>query len=280
MNAGLVGVLLPVAFDEYFARILHGIAEAAYERRLRLMLWPTRHEHAREVALLEELRGSTDGAILVLPEQSSEELVQARSDGYPLVVIDPLAPLDPAIPLVSAAHESGGEQAMQHLLDLGHRRIAAITGPPGWVATEQRRRAYRGTLEAAGIPFDAGLELEADFDFEPGTQAAAVLLDLDPPPTAIFAFSDMIAVGAMRAARARGIGIPDEVSIVGFDDSAYASVVQPALTTVRQPLAEMGSTAIDLLLRLIRKEAVDTLHLEPFTRLVVRETTAPPRVGG
>jgi LacI family transcriptional regulator, galactose operon repressor len=280
MKAGLVGVLLPVVYDEYFARILHGVADAAYERRLRLMLWPTRHEHAREVALLEELRGSTDGAILVLPEHSSEELVAAGAGGYPLVVIDPLAPLDAGIPSVSAAHESGGEQAMQHLLDLGHRRIAAITGPPGWVATERRRRAYRGALAAAGIPFAAALELEADFDFEPGAQAAAVLLELDPPPTAIFAFSDMIAVGAMRAARARGIGIPDQLSIVGFDDSAYASVVQPALTTVRQPLAEMGATAVDLLLRLIRKEAVDTLHLEPFTRLVVRETTAPPRLGG
>jgi LacI family transcriptional regulator, galactose operon repressor len=280
MKAGLVGVLLPVVFDEYFARILHGVADAAYERRLRLMLWPTRHEHAREVALVQELRGSADGAILILPEHSSEELVAARSGGYPLVVIDPLAPLDASIPSVSAAHESGGEQAMQHLLELGHRRIAAITGPPGWVATEERRRAYRGALAAAGIPFDAALELEADFDFEPGTQAAAVLLELDPPPTAIFAFSDMIAVGAMRAARARGIGIPDQLSIVGFDDSAYASVVQPALTTVRQPLAEMGTTAVDLLLRLMRNEAVDTLHLEPFTRLVVRETTAAPRLGG
>jgi DNA-binding LacI/PurR family transcriptional regulator len=278
--AGRVGVLVPVVYDEYFARILHGIADAAYEHRLRLTLWPTRHEHAREVALLDELREATDGAILVLPEHSSEELVAALSDGYPAVVVDPLAPLDARIPSVSAAHASGAEQAMQHLLELGHRRIAAITGPPGWVASEERRRAYRGALAAAGIPFDSGLELEADFDFEPGTQAAAVLLDLDPPPTAIFAFSDMIAVGAMRAARARGIGIPDELSIVGFDDSAYATVVHPALTTVRQPLNEMGVNAVGLLLRLMRREAVDTLHLEPFTRLIVRETTARPRLGG
>jgi LacI family transcriptional regulator len=278
--AGRVGVLLPVVFDEYFARILHGVADAAYEHRLRLMLWPTRHEHAREVALLDELREATDGGILVLPEHSSEELVAALSDGYPLVVVDPLAPLDARIPSVSAAHAAGAEQAMQHLLELGHRRIAAITGPPGWVASEERRRAYRGALAAAGVPFDAALELEADFDFEPGTQAAAVLLDLDPPPTAIFAFSDMIAVGAMRAARARGIGIPDELSIVGFDDSAYATVVHPALTTVRQPLNEMGVTAVELLVRLMRKEAVDTLHLEPFTRLIVRETTARLRLGG
>jgi LacI family transcriptional regulator len=244
------------------------------------MLWPTHHEHAREVALLDELREATDGGVLVLPEHSSEELVAALSDGYPVVVIDPLVPLDDRIPSVSAAHASGAEQAMQHLLELGHRRIAAITGPPGWVATEERRRAYRGALAGAGIAFDPALELEADFDFEPGTQAAAALLELDPPPTAIFAFSDMIAVGAMRAARARGIAIPDELSIVGFDDSAYATVVHPALTTVRQPLAEMGATAVDLLVRLMGTEVVDTLHLEPFTRFVVRETTARPRFGG
>ena len=278
--AGRVGVLVPVVFDEYFARILHGVADAAYEHRLQLMLWPTRHEHAREVALLDELREATDGGILVLPEHSSEELVAAFSGGYPLVVVDPLAPLDARIPSVSAAHAAGAEQAVQHLVELGHRRIAAITGPPGWVASEERRRGYRGALAAAGLPFDAALELAADFDFEPGTQAAAVLLDLDPRPTAIFAFSDMIAVGAMRAARARGIRIPEELSIVGFDDSAYATVVDPALTTVRQPLNEMGVTAVDLLLRLLREEVLDTLHLEPFTRLIVRETTAGLRLGG
>jgi LacI family transcriptional regulator len=275
-----VGVLVPVVFDWYFARILHGIADAVYEHRLRLMLWPTRHEHAREVALLNELREATDGAVLVLPEQSSDELLAALSDHYPLVVVDPLVQIDVRIPSVAAANASGGEQAMQHLLELGHRRIAAITGPPGWVATEERRQAYRGALTAAGIAFDPALELEADFDFEPGDQAAAVLLELDRPPTAIFAFSDMIAIGAMRAARSRGIRIPDELSLVGFDDSAYATVVHPPLTTVRQPLAEMGATGVDLLVRLMRNETVDTLHLESFTRLVARDTTAPPRPVG
>jgi LacI family transcriptional regulator len=275
-----IGVLVPVVFDEYFARILHGIAEAAYDHRLRLLLWPTRHEHAREVALLDEIRHATDGAVLVLPEASSEDLLERVSETFPVVVVDPLVPLDARIPSVVVANASGAEQAMRHLLELGHRRIAAITGPPGWVATEERRRAYRDALASAGIPFDSALELEADFDFEPGAQAASVLLELDEPPTAIFAFSDMIAVGAMRVARSRAVGIPDDLSVVGFDDSAYATVVHPALTTVRQPLAEMGATAVDLLMRLMGNETVDTLHLEPLTRLVVRETTSTPRVGG
>ena len=205
--------------------------------------------------------------------------VCAFFDRYPLVVVDPRVRLDARVPSVAAANASGVEQAMQHLLELGHRRIAAITGPPGWVATEERRQAYRDALAAAGIDFDPALELEADFDFEPGSQAAAALLELDRPPTAIFAFNDMIAIGAMGTARSRGIRIPDELSIVGFDDSAYATVVHPALTTVRQPLAEMGATAVDLLVRLMQEETVDTLHLEPFTRLVVRDTTTTPRPG-
>jgi LacI family transcriptional regulator len=274
-----VGVLIPVVFDWYFARILHGVADAVYEHRLRLMLWPTRHEHERELALLSELREATDGGVVILPEQSSDELLAALSDDYPLVVVDPLVRVDARIPSVAAANAAGAEQAMQHLLELGHRRIAAITGPPGWVATEERRQAYRGALADAGIAFDPALELEADFDFESGAQAAAVLLELDQPPTAIFAFNDMIAIGAMGTARLRDVSVPDELSIVGFDDSAYAAVVHPALTTVRQPLAEMGATAVDLLVRLMRKETVDTLHLEPFTRLVVRETTTPPQPG-
>ena len=275
-----VGVLVPVVFDWYFARILHGVADAVYEHRLELMLWPTRHEHAREVALLDQLRETTDGAVLVLPEQSGDELLAALPDRYPLVVVDPLMGIDARIPSVAAANASGAEQAMQHLLDLGHRRIAAITGPPGWVATEERRQAYRGALTAAGIGFDPALELEADFDFEPGAQAGAALLELEQPPTAIFAFNDMIAIGVMQAARSRDITIPGDLSIVGFDDSDYATVVHPALTTVRQPLAEMGATAVDLLVRLMREEHVDTLHLEPFTRLVVRDTTTTPRLGG
>jgi LacI family transcriptional regulator len=276
-DARRVGVLIPVVYDWYFARILQGVADAVYEHRLRLLLSTARHEHAREVALLAELREAADGIVLVLPEESSAELLSVHAAGYPLVVVDPRVPLDPGVPSVAAANAAGAEQAMQHLLDLGHRRIAAITGPPGWTATEERRRAYRAALASAGIPFDPELELDADFDFEPGAQAATVLLGHVRRPTAIFAFNDTIAIGAMRAARACGVAVPDELSIVGFDDSDYATIVQPALTTVRQPLAEMGTTAVDLLLRLMQKQAVDTLHLEPFTRLIVRDTTAPPR---
>ena len=143
-RTGLLGVIVPILYDLYFSALLAGAAEVAYEHETRLVLSPTLHEHAREVSLLDRLmHGLTDGALIVLPEESSAELELALDDDYPFVVVDPLMPLDERIPSVAAAHRSGADQAMEHLLALGHRRIAAITGPPGWVATEERLAGYQ-----------------------------------------------------------------------------------------------------------------------------------------
>jgi LacI family transcriptional regulator, galactose operon repressor len=277
---GLVGVLVPLVYDLYFSAILSGVAEGAYEHGLQLLLSPTLHEHAREASVLDRLRSVTDGALIVLPEESSAELELAVSDAYPFVVIDPLMPLDRRVPAVAAEHEAGARDAMRHLLGLGHRRIAAITGPPGWLATEARLRSYLAALTDAGIAPDPVLQVTSDFEFAPGMAAAATLLALPDPPTAIFAFNDAIALGAMRAARDRGIRVPEDLSVVGFDDIKYAAMVTPALTTVRQPLADMGHTAVSLLIRLLEHEPLDTLHLAVATRLAVRESTAPPRPSG
>ena len=202
-RTGLVGVLVPLVYPVYFSAILSGAAEALYEQELRLVLSPTHHEHDREVSLLDRLmHGLTDGALIVLPEESSEELTRLLDEGYRFVVVDPLRPLDERIPSVSAAHAAGADQAMQHLLGLGHRRIAAITGPRGWVATEDRRRGYLAALAAAGIVPDPALEVESNFEIVGGVEAAGALLDLDEPPTAIFAFNDNLAIGVIQAARA------------------------------------------------------------------------------
>jgi LacI family transcriptional regulator, galactose operon repressor len=273
-----VGVLIPYVRGGYFPEILEGIAEAVYEHGLRLVLSPTQHEHSREVSLLDRLmQGATHGAVVVLPEETTEELEQALNDRHPFVVVDPLLPLGDRIPTVSVAYRSGVEQAMEHLLTLGHRRIAAITLPPGWLATEERRAAYHASLAAAGIRPEPAFEVASDPQVGPGVQAAAALLDLLEPPTAIFAFNDSIAFGALRAARDRGLRVPEDLSVVGFDDIEPATLVTPALTTVHQPLSEMGRTAVNVLVRLLEGRASETPHIELATRLVVRESTAPPR---
>ena len=277
-RTGLVGLLVPLVYPVYFSAILAGASEALHENDQRMVLSPTGHEHAREVSLIDRLmHGLTDGALIVLPEESSEELTRLLDGGYRFVVVDPRLRLDDRIPSVSAAHAFGADQAMRHLLELGHRRIAAITGPRGWVATEDRRRGYHAALAGAGILPDPGLEIESDFEITGGREAAGKLLDLAEPPTAILAFNDNLAIGTVQAARTRGVRVPEDLSVVGFDDVELATIVSPALTTVRQPLAEMGRTAVSLLTRLLEGQRIETLHIELGTRLVVRDSTGPLR---
>jgi LacI family transcriptional regulator, galactose operon repressor len=274
-RTGLVGVTLPILEAAYFAVIVSGTAEALYEHDMRIVLCPTLHQHEREVTLLDRLmHGTTDGAVLMLPEESNAELRALQETGYPFVVVDPRVQLDQGIPSVSAANASGARAATEHLLSLGHRRIGAILGPPDWMASTERLNGYRSALAAAGVLPAAELVVESDFSIESGEEAAAALLDLPERPTAIFGFNDNVAIGALRAAAAHGLTVPDDLSVVGFDDSEESGLVTPALTTVRQPLAEMGRMAVSLLLRLLDHQRVEAMSIELATRLVVRDSTA------
>jgi LacI family transcriptional regulator, galactose operon repressor len=276
-RTGLVGVTLPIVEAAYFAVIVSGAAEALYEHDMRIVLCPTLHQHEREVTLLDRLmHGTTDGAILMLPEESNTELRALLETGYSFVVVDPRVQLDEGIPSVSAANASGARAATEHLLSLGHRRIAAIMGPADWMASTERLNGYRSALAAAGVLPALDLVVESDFSIESGEAAAGALLDLPEPPTAIFGFNDNVAIGAQRAAARRGLRLPDDLSVVGFDDSEQSGLVSPGLTTVRQPLAEMGRMAVSLLLRLLDHQRVEAMSIELATRLVVRESTAAP----
>jgi LacI family transcriptional regulator len=276
-RSGILAVLMPLGYDVYFGAILAGVTDAAYENGLRLSIASTRHEHPREVQLLAQLSDMTDGALIILPEQSGDELERALTDDYPVVVIDPLVPLGDRIPSVAAAHRRGALQAIDHLVALGHRRIGVISGPPGWMATEERREGWRQALGGAGIQVDPVLFVEADWELGPGAAAAAQLLELDDPPTAIFGFNDAIAIGAIKAAQERGLRVPEDVSIVGFDDLPHATIVTPPLTTIRQPLAEMGRAGVGLVVRLLDSGRTEAPQIELPTRIIVRESTAPPR---
>jgi LacI family transcriptional regulator len=272
---GLVGVTMPMVHPGYFAQILSGASEALLEHGLRAVLCPTRHSHERETSLIERLSGGdADGAVLVLPEESPAELQALAQHGFPFVVVDPRTEVPDGIPVVCAAHSSGATQATRHLLSLGHRRIGAICGPRGWVATQERLRGFYGALAGAGVLPDESLVQYANFRIDSGRAAAGALLDLPDPPTAVFAFNDSMAIGAMQEAAARGLRVPDDWSVVGFDDTVEAAVVVPALTTVRQPLAELGRTAVSVLLRQLDNRRFEPLRIELETRLVPRDSTA------
>jgi len=271
---GLIGVTMPFVNPGYFAQILAGAAEALYEQGLRAVICPTRHSHEREISLLDQLAsGDADGAVLVLPEESADELSALAEHGFPFVVVDPRTEVPDGIPVVRAAHSSGATQATRHLLALGHRRIGVICGPSGWVATAERLRGYYGGLAAAGVLPDKSLVRYSNFRIDGGRQETAALLDLPDPPSAVFAFNDSMAIGAMQEAAARGLRIPEDVSVVGFDDTVEAAVVVPALTTVRQPLAELGRTAVSVLMRQLHNRSFEPLRIELETRLVLRDST-------
>ena len=275
-RTGLIGLTVPYMLDNYIAQILTGATEAAYERDARLVVCPTRFEHDREVSLLTRLmHGTTDGALLILPSETPAELTALQRQGYPFVVVDPATPLDDAIPVVAAANWTGGKTATAHLIALGHRRIGVITGRRNEIASRDRLAGYHSALLAVELAADPALLVESDFSIDGGWRAARRLLARHQPPTAIFAFNDNMAVGALRAARELGLDVPGRLSVVGFDDVENASLVTPALTTVRQPLQEMGRVATGILYRLIDDQPLDVTRIELSTRLVVRASTAP-----
>jgi len=276
-RTGHVGLTIPLMRGDYFAAILEGALEAVYEEDMQLVLYTTLHEHDREVSVLERLSdGATDGAIILLPLESSGELVALQESGFPFVVVDPRIPLDDGIPAVSAAHRAGALAATEHLLSLGHRRIGHISGPGGWAATTERIEGYQSALAVAGVLPTSELIVEGNFESPTGVAAANVLLDLPDPPTAIFAANDNMAAGVLQVAHERGLRVPGDLSVVGFDDADLATILSPGLTTVRQPLAELGRTGVNLLTRMLEKQRVETLRVELATRLVVRESTGPP----
>jgi LacI family transcriptional regulator len=279
-RTGLAGVTLPVINSDYYATMLNAIAESLYAIDMRLVACPSAELHDREHSLLDVLAdGTTDGGILILPFESPEELEALRRRGYPFVVLDTRGPVPDGIPTVSASHASGAQVAVEHLLELGHRRIAAITGHPVLAATSGRLAGYRAALAAHGLLVPDELLRQGVHTLDSGHTAAAELLDLAEPPTAIFAFNDWMAIGAVHAALERGLRVPEDISVVGFDDADAAKVVRPHLTTVRQPIEEMARLAVTMLRGLLEGQELATWRVELAATLVVRDSTAPPRAG-
>src|SRR2546422_707402 len=219
-RTGMIGLTLPLVADAYFGPMLSGAAEALYERDMRIVLAATLHEHDREVSLVERLmRGTTDGAILMLPEESAEELLLLQRQGFPFVVVDPREPPPDGIACVAAMHASGAKQATEHLLGLGHRRIGAIAGAPGWYATEERLIGFRAALAGAGMLLDPDLVAYSDWRMPRGTEAAEQLLSLPDPPPAIFGFNGRLAI--VVGLVAGGIAIGAALALGGAPRNAY-----------------------------------------------------------
>ncbi|MFG2825280.1 LacI family DNA-binding transcriptional regulator [Kitasatospora sp. NPDC048365] len=272
---GAVLVRCPYLLTDYFGVILSAVAEALDAHGRQLVL--NAGEAARDARVLAELPGRRDiaGALLILPVEESEELAELRRRDVPFVVIDPRTPVPRDIAAVSAAHFAGARNVAAHLVGLGHRRIGLINGPSEWLASSSRLAGHTSALAEVGVLVDPALVTSIEPTSDWGYTAARRLLDLPERPTALAAFNDKAAVGALRAAHERGLRVPEDLSVTGFDDLYLSRSSVPMLTTVRQPLEELGGMAVSLLLRLMEGRTVEALHVELATELVVRGSTGP-----
>jgi LacI family transcriptional regulator len=275
-RSGLVDLVFNGLDSPWAVEILRGVEEWGAVHSTGVAVSAVRHGDARPSSWTSALAShDTDGIILVTSELTGAQLSQLRSAGIPLVVIDPVNPPPPDIPSVGATNWAGGLAATEHLLSLGHRRIGAIAGPGDYLCSRARIDGYRSALERAGITFAPELVRNGDFQHEGGFARGGELLDLPEPPTAIFAGSDQQAFGVYEAARQRGLRVPEDLSVVGFDELPVTRWASPPLTTIRQPLYEMGRTAAQMLGELIENVMLRANRIELSTELIVRESTSP-----
>ena len=227
-RSGLIDLVFNGLDSPWAVEIIRGVEEWGTAHHTGVAVSAVRHGNARPASWTSTLAShDTDGVILVTSELTRAQLEQLRSGAIPLVVVDPVNPPDAGLPSVGATNWAGGLAATEHLLSLGHRRVAAITGPADFLCSLARVDGYRSALERAGVAFDQALVRYGDFEHEGGFARAVELLELPDRPTAIFAGSDQQAFGVYEAARQRGLRVPQDVSVVGFDDLPVARWVSP-----------------------------------------------------
>ncbi|MDW5325938.1 LacI family DNA-binding transcriptional regulator [Plantactinospora sp. KLBMP9567] len=275
-GASLIDLIFNDLDSPWAVEIIRGVEDVAHASGVGTVVSAIHRRSTSTRQWLQNLRTrATDGVILVASDLAPPVHAELRRLNVPMVLVDPAGVPHLDIPTIGATNWAGGLRATEHLLSLGHRRIGFIAGPPRLLCSRARLDGYRAALDAAGIPLRDELIVPGDFYHESGYSGGAALLDLDEPPTAIFASSDQMAFGAYEAVRRRGLRVPDDVSVVGFDDLPEARWASPPLTTVRQPLAEMGLLAARTVLRLAGGEPLDTPRVELSTDLVVRDSSAP-----
>lgn len=272
----VIGLLVHSLSTSYIGEIVRGIDFELEAANYDLMLYTTHRRKMKESAYVATItRGMADGLLLVLPRNSAEYLRSLRAREFPYILIDHQGNGDYERS-VGATNWQGAYDATQYLITLGHRRIGFVTGAMDLGCSVERLAGYNEALARHGIPSDPDLIRDGDFFQPSGFAAGAALLALPEPPTAIFASNDEMAFGVMAAARGCGRRIPQDLSVVGFDDIPQAALSYPPLTTVRQPLENMGRVATRMLIELIADPQLQIERVALPTELVVRASCQAP----
>jgi LacI family transcriptional regulator len=275
-RSNIIGLLAPAIDNGYISEIVAGIDQELAQWSYDLMLYTTHRYAGKEAFYVKTIaNGLVDGLILVVPLATENYLEALPNRDFPYVLIDQTDKTHGST-TVDATNWQGAYDATNYLISLGHRRIGIITGQLQLNSTTERLDGYRAALDHARIPFVESLVVEGAYQTRKGHAAALKLLDVQPRPTAIFASNDLSAIGAIDAVRERGLNIPGDISIIGFDDIPQASLVYPKLTTVRQPLVQIGQVAARLLLEKIDNPEKEARRVTLATELVIRDSCVPP----
>ncbi len=275
-KTNVIGVLATGIDASFMGELLIGIDARVSETDMDMLLCTTHSRKGKEAAYVSKLsNGMVDGLIVTVPLALSQYLPTLQSRSLPYVLVD--TDNEPrSTSLVKVANRSGAKQMAEHLVALGHRRIACISGRTVLQSARERIEGFREVLGAAGIALPSELLIEGDFLRSSGYSGGQRLLELDQPPTAIFASNDEMAFGVLQAAKEKGLLVPDHLSVTGFDNVAEAQWASPGLTTVHQPIREIGERAVEMLLSHIQDPGLTPAVLELPTKLIVRETSGPP----
>jgi LacI family xylobiose transport system transcriptional regulator len=280
VRAALLEVLCYEIGSPFASEVLASVEAVARRRRIGMVVTGATEQHLPEPAWVDDvLERQPVGVILVACKLPVTVTQRLRSHGIALVMVDPAGTPAMNVPSIGSADWNGGYHATMHLLDLGHRRIGIITGPNDMLASTARLSGYRAALDAAGVPIDPELVRAGEFHHQDGVVEGRALLSLPDRPTAIFASSDLYALGVYEAARSLGIAIPGDLSVVGYDDLQIARWAGPPLTTVHVPLVAMAEQAVHLVMRLSAEPELAFSRIDMDTTLVVRESTAPLKRG-
>jgi LacI family transcriptional regulator len=272
-KTGILGLVIPehvskLFSDPYFAQLIHGVTMACNEKRYTIMLWLAEPEFERHTVTQILHNGLIDGVIvtsMIMDDPIVQSLYESK---MPFVLVGRHPKLD--VNYIDVDNIQGGMTATAHLLRKGCRRVATITGPLNMIAGNDRYEGYVKAHQQFGLEPDPALVEEGGFTEESGYIKMQKLLKLNPD--AVFAASDMMAIGAMQAIREAGLRIPEDVSVVGFDDLRVAAQVNPPLSSVRQPSEQMGAMAVDTLLDCIQHPQPQTRHSLLSTELIVRSS--------
>lgn len=271
------GLIIPDITNPYYPELARGVEDEAKKEGLTVFLCNTDRKLSKESEYLDALiNKNVDGIILVKPQTEIKKL-QNFKEYCKLTVVDADEEFKKHFDVVNVNDRLGAKKAMDLLFEYGHEKIAFISGLMESESSKLRYLSYISALKGNGIELDEQLVKQGDYDWESGYRSTVELLTLENRPTAIFAANDIMALGAIKALRERNISIPNEMSIIGFDDIDMASYSAPQLTTVRQPKYEIGTTCVQILINRIKNQSQPYMNITFDPEIVVRETITYPR---